>query len=390
MRIMSPNYRVISSRVLAVLASYAIACACDAQAAETSAQELLREPAAWHPRETTSDVFTFADGVLSAQRRSYQSATIVTTADYENFQLEFEFNVKRWCELLLLLHAPWNGADEAGLQLVLSDHHDNNPSIWNAGALLGKVAPPVMAMKPDDEWNTCRVEFDWPRLKISLNGVALHDLDLSAHADLRHTLRRGKIGFRDLLGWGFEVRNMQLTKLPDSENAIELYNGRDLSGWKEVRSSSAKWEANGETLTGRDGNGYLQHERAVQDFALQLYYRASPTANGGVFFRWMTDDSDRGNEIQILDVPESTMPSGSIYGLSRADPAGLRPVGEWQLLQLFVEGAHAVTYLNGKKCAETSALEKIRPGHITLQMHKENSRIEFRDIALVPLPTPLP
>jgi hypothetical protein len=207
---------------------------------------------------------------------------------------------------------------------------------------------------------------------------------MPAEEPFRHTLRRGPIGFRDLLGWGFDVRAMTLTPLPDSERRVRLYNGVDFAGWREVRPRDAKWEANGEVLVGRDGNGYLQHEHLTQDFDLRFYYRTTPTANGGVFFRWMTDDSDRGNEIQILDVAEVTMPSGSIYTLARADTQALRPVGEWQLLQLSVRGSHAVTLLNGVKCAETDALSKVRPGHITLQMHKENSRIEFRDLLLVP------
>lgn len=346
--------------------------------------DLLQDASRWTPRDTPREVFTFDGGMLTAQRRSYQSATILTAQDYENFEVQFEFRVKRWCELVFLIHPAWNAADAAGLQLMLSDHHDSAPSVFHAGALLGKRAAPVMAMRADDVWNSCRVRFEWPRLEVELNGEVLHDFHLSADEQFKYTLRRGPIGFRDLLGWGFDVRNMTLTPLPDTEGHVCLYNGRDLEGWREVRPRDAKWEANGEILVGRDGNGYLQHETLTQDFDLRFYYRTTPTANGGVFFRWMTDDSDRGNEIQILDVPEVTMPSGSIYSIERATTEGLRPVGEWQFLQLFVRGANAVTLMNGVKCAETDALTKVRPGHITLQMHKENSRIEFRDIILVP------
>jgi len=54
-------------------------------------------------------------------------------------------------------------------------------------------------------------------------------------------------------------------------------------------------------------------------------------------------------------------------------------------MQVYVENNHAVTHLNGHRAAETDRLTKIRSGHITLQMHKENSRIDFRDLKLVVL-----
>lgn len=351
--------------------------------APARAGDWLDRPDRWQWIDTTPAAIRIGGGSLVAQRRSYQSATVVTRDDLENFDLSFDFLVKRWCELILLIHAPRNNAWEAGLELVLSDHPGAAPSLYTTGALLGHVPPKSNPIRKDDEWNSCRIRMDWPEFRAELNGEIIQEIDLSLHPELSHKLRRGALGFRDLLGWGFEVRDFNLTALPDSENGIRLYNGKDLAGWKEVRSSGAKWEANDDILIGRDGNGYLQHELLCQDFDLRLYYRTSPTANGGVFFRWLPDDSDRGNEIQILDVPQSLMPSASIYGIARANPAPIRP-GDWNLLQLSVRGNRAVTHLNGVKTAETDNLTKIRPGLITLQMHKENSTIEFKDIVLVP------
>lgn len=345
--------------------------------------DMLDSSERWKFIETTPETISVDEGVLRAKRRSYQSATLVSREDFENFDLQFEFLLHRWCELILLIHAPTNQAWNAGLELVLSDHHGSAPNPHGAGALLGHLAPSAVTVNKNDTWNDCQIHMDWPRLTVTINGQKVQDLDLSTHEDLRYKLRRGKLGFRDLLGWGFETRNMRLTPLPDTENGIPLLNGKDLTGWKEVRPGQASWATNGAILIGDNGNGYLQHERKTQDFDLRLYYRTTPTANGGVFFRWMTDDSDRGNEIQILDVPQARMPSGSIYRMARGRGDAIRPVGEWQFLQLSVRGGHAVTHLNGVKSAETKGLTKIRPGHITLQMHKEKSTIEFKDIVLI-------
>lgn len=350
------------------------------------AKDMLRSQGDWRLVGTSDDVFTVEDGALQAKRRSYQSATIVTQEEFENFEASFEFRVGRWCELVFMIHAPWNEAWEAGLQLMLSDHEGRAPDPYTAGALLGHVAPKSNPVKKDGKWNACSIRMDWPSLTVDLNGERVQDVDLSAHEGLKYKLRRGSLGFRDLLGWGFDVRKFEIKELKDTEGAIRLFNGKNLDGWREVRKRDAKWRVENGVIVGDDGNGYLQHEQVCEDFELRLYYKTTPTANGGVFFRWLPDDSDRGNEIQILDVREITMPSGSIYGIDRADPAPIRNE-DWNLLQVFVEGAYAVTHMNGVKVAETDRLTKVRPGLITLQMHKERSTIWFDDLYLVVRPS---
>src|SRR5690606_15578003 len=134
------------------------------------------------------------------QRRTYQSATLVTREDVENFDLRFDFLVKRWCELILVVHAPRNYAWEAGLEVVLSDHSGAAPNNYVAGALLDHLAPSKVTMKPEDMWNTCHVYMNWPNFRLVLNGETVQDVDLTEHPGLRHTLRRGALGFRDLLG----------------------------------------------------------------------------------------------------------------------------------------------------------------------------------------------
>jgi len=263
------------------------ACAVIASLTDADSLDLLSETGAWELRNTEEGAMGVdeAEGVLEAQRRSYQSATALTREVFENFELEFEFYLEKWCELILLIHAPWNGADRAGLEVVLSDHHGHSPSPYSAGALLGTLAPPRIAVNDDGNWNTCRVLMDWPRFSLRINGHDVQDVDLSEHPGLRYKLRRGLIGFRDLLGWGFKVRNLELTRLPDTEDGIDMHKGPDPKGWREVRRGDARWVAEDGMISGVDGNGYLQFERMCRNFQLTFYYRTTPTANGGVFFR---------------------------------------------------------------------------------------------------------
>lgn len=344
---------------------------------------LLADPDAWQRVGGSPASFTLRDGTLSIRQGQAEPSAILTKSDFENFDLTFEFQYHKWEESGLYLHVPWNGAYRAGIEIELGDHAGDAPDPFRAGAVFRRVAPRAVAVHEAGAWNTCTVHMDWPTLRVHINDTLVQDLDLEAHPRLRHTLRRGRIGFQNNLGWGMQIRKLVLEPLPDSAPAQRMFNGQNLEGWQPVRNKRAWWTVEDGYLRGRGGNGYLQYSHPCQDFSLQLYYRCSSSANGGVFFRWLTDDSDRGNEIQLLDVPGVGMPSGSIYGLVRGRDDLFDP-GEWNLLQVFVERNRATTYINGQKSAETDELEKVRPGHITLQMHRDGATIDWRDLVLIP------
>jgi hypothetical protein len=342
----------------------------------------LEHPDDWEAVGGSATSFRILEETLQIQQGQAEPSAILTREDYENFDLNFEFRCHEWEESGLLIHAPWNGSWRAGLIIALGDHAGDEPDVFRSGAIFRHVAPKVMAVKPHGEWNVCEVHMDWPQLRVVLNGQVVQDLDLSSHPRLGHTLRRGRLGFLNSYGWGMEVRNMTVTPLPDTAGAVTMLDGETLAGWNPVRNKRAWWTVADGVLRGEGGNGYLQYETPCKDFALDLYFRASSSANGGVFFRWKGDDSDRGHEIQILDLPDVGMVSGSIYGLVRGRDDLFKP-GEWNLMQIFVKGTHAITYINGHQSAETDQLDKVDPGHITLQMHRDGSTIEWRDLVLM-------
>jgi len=344
--------------------------------------DLLQDPSAWEQVGGSKDSFVFSEGALLSQWSGHEPGAILTREDYENFDLIFDFKMGHWCQSGLLIHAPRNGAFRAGLEVEIADNAGGSPSPFVAGAIFERVAPRQVTVKPYDEWNTCRVHMDWPKLVVHINEVIVQELDLSKEESLRYCLRRGAIGFQHL-GFPLEIRNLKIQPLPDKEKGIILFNGKDLTGWHVVKGDSV-WEVKDGAIVGSLANGYLGHEAVCQDFDLRAMIRTSPASNGGIFFRWLPGSlDDRGNEVQILDVPGSDMVTGSIYGLDRGNDLAITP-GQWELLQLSVRGSHAITHVNGLKCAETDRLTAIRPGNIVLQMHKTQSWVAFKDLVLVP------
>ncbi len=336
----------------------------------------------WTQSGGSEGSFVLDAGTLNLKKADGVPGELLTTADYENFDLSFEFNVASWTDTGLYLHAPRNRQYRAGLELELSGHPKEHDTPYTTGALFRHMAPLVSARNKPGEWNTCQVRMDWPRVQVTMNGQTVQDVDLDA-AGLGHTLRRGALGFQNSGQDALQVRNMMLTPLPDSEHGMVLAADEALTGWT-MAGGEATWVGAQGILRGADGNGHLVHEAVCTDFDFRCYLRTSaPTTNGGIHFRWPEDNSHSGQEVQIYDVPAAVMPTGSIYGIARCDDALLRP-GEWMLVQIIARGSHVTTYIDGRKAAESFYNVTVRnPGRMALQMHSAGW-IEFKDLVLVP------
>ncbi len=331
----------------------------------------------WGGSETS---FEMAGGQLSLQRGENEPSALLTTGDIENFEVAFDFLLSKWCESGFYIHAPRNGAFRAGMEIALSSQSGSPDPKYVMGAISGELAPLAPVKQEANFWHSFSARMEWPRLHVAIDGVVVQDLDLSAHPELRYKLKRGSIGFQNN-GYAASFRNFVLTPLPDATRESALFNGENLNGWT-AALGEARWTVEDGTIVARESDGYLMHESTVQDFHLRMYIRASSLANGGVFFRWVDDaEADRGYEIQILDVPGTDWPTGSIYSHARGNDLALDP-GQWQLLQIIAEGGAVRTFVNGVSSASATDLEKVRPGHIVLQMHRTRAEIAFKDIVL--------
>lgn len=352
-----------------------------AAAAQAEPLRPFLDPASWDQLAGNERSFAFEGDSVVFTRAGAEPAEILTKADYENFDLTFEYNLGGHTSTGLFIHAPRNRAYRGGLEIELIDV--GGGGIYGNGALY-RVVPPLAEVRTDNDiWHTCAVHMNWPALRVTINGEVVQDIDLSAHEGTAHTLRRGALGFQHT-GYPLKLRNLEVTPLPDTDTAFALFNGTDLTGWEVVRGN-VDWQVRDGAIYAPGGDGYLLHEAVCEDFDLSLYTRTTPAANGGIFFRWPLDRGydrpNRGHEIQILDGHGAPMITGSIYGYERGDDLALTP-GAWSLLQVEVRGDRARTWLNGVPLSRAEGLRFVRPGHIVLQMHQVNTEIEFKDLRL--------
>src|SRR5262245_46010103 len=72
------------------------------------------------------------------------------------------------------------------------------------------------------------------------------------------------------------------------EGSVELFNGKDLTGW--VPMNKAEWAVEDGTrvLTGKGGNGWLRSEKKYKDFELTVDWKTTADKyDSGVYFHAM-------------------------------------------------------------------------------------------------------
>ncbi len=159
---------------------------------------------------------------------------------------------------------------------------------------------------------------------------------------------------------------------------VSLFNGRDLSGWK--NHGDEKWmvengEIKGEALT--KAYGYLATTKTYRDFQMKGKFKAEGTGNSGIFFH----STLNGVDIKGVQVEVDPNPGKHTGGLYESDGRNwlVKPneaaekalkVGEWNEIEFSVTGNRVVTYVNGVKAVDyTDPNPKYTDGIVALQLH---------------------
>jgi hypothetical protein len=171
---------------------------------------------------------------------------------------------------------------------------------------------------------------------------------------------------------------------------IELFNGRDLTGWR-PRDSKEKngWQVRDGVLKNAEPVNDLVSDRRFTDFDLRAEFRYPRGSNSGVFLRGRY-------EVQIEDnfghEPDSHG-IGGIYGFLTPCINAAREAGQWQTLDVTLVGRRVTIALNGERIIDRQLIPGItggaldsdegQPGPIMIQ--GDHGEIEFRSIRVIPL-----
>lgn len=150
------------------------------------------------------------DGILYPGEK--RGTWLISEKQYTDFILEFEIKLSERGNSGVALRTPLQG-DPAfdGLELQIADFRYNTQAKPSelTGSLYRAVAPTQQVYKPT-EWNTFRIELRGNKLKATINGVLVQDIDLSQQTEtvkrhdgtdapaLKDRPRKGHIGFQHL------------------------------------------------------------------------------------------------------------------------------------------------------------------------------------------------
>ncbi len=180
---------------------------------------------------------------------------------------------------------------------------------------------------------------------------------------------------------------------------IELFNGKDLAGWKLVNPKQTNgWKAeNGELVNDTpkldfqpwSKYGNLRTKREFMDFKLHIEFKVPSGGNSGIYLRGVY-------EAQVVD-RDSRMQGiqgvGAIFGrIAPSEKAG-KPGGQWQQYDITLVDRHVTVVLNGVTVIDNQPLagctngalqaDETIPGPLYLQ--GDHTSVSYRNIVLEPV-----
>lgn len=188
----------------------------------------------------------------------------------------------------------------------------------------------------------------------------------------------------------------------------QLFDGKDLNGWKHVGPGYMSVE-NGLIHT-HGGMGLLYWTGGpVSDCTIRIVFKMRDfNDNSGVFVRipeaptepWMP--VNKGYEVQIDNHPETSQEdeyhvTGTLYSLTKPLAKPGKPGPEWNTMEITLDGPHTIVTVNGVKVTDYTEGQPVpakkfdfepqrglRPtaGYFGLQNHSDNDIVFFKDVAI--------
>ena len=188
----------------------------------------------------------------------------------------------------------------------------------------------------------------------------------------------------------------------------QLFNGKDLTGWKHVGPGSMVVE--GGLLHGVGGMGLLYWAgEKFGDCTFHIVYRMKDeNDNSGVFIRIPIEPREEwmpvhyGYEVQIDNHPErskedDTHITGTLYSLTKPLAKPGKPGPQWNTMDITLDGPRTMVFVNGVKVTDYREGEPVperkfdfepqrgrRPdqGYFGIQNHSKDDIVYFKEISV--------
>lgn len=169
---------------------------------------------------------------------------------------------------------------------------------------------------------------------------------------------------------------------------IELFNGKNLDGWKPLGDESKfRWSVKDGIMTAEPGSNIVS-EKKFRDFKLHVEFRVPEKGNSGVYLRGR-------HEIQVEDGAGKEVDlhmCGSIYARIAPKTNVCKKAGEWQTFDVVLVGQYVTVVQNGETIIDNQEIQGITGGAMDIDenasgpiyLQGDHSGIEYRKITITP------
>lgn len=184
---------------------------------------------------------------------------------------------------------------------------------------------------------------------------------------------------------GVKSPELKRDTLPTWTVPLQLFNGRDLTGW--MADGPNQWEVVDGILTNPKAGANLITEQVFDDFKLIVEFRYPKGGNSGIYLRGRY-------EVQIEDSPKDADPNnilfGGVYGFLTPTEMATLGAGEWQRYEITLIGRKVTIVANGKIIINNLDIPGITGGALdsdeaapgTIYLQGDHTAVEFRKIEI--------
>jgi hypothetical protein len=339
------------------------------------------------------------DGCITADAGDI--SLLLTPFAFGDFEFRCDFHLAAGGNSGVFLRTAEGKTDPAKTtyELNICDSHKSH----GTGSLVGRhVAEGVPAV--EGAWHTFHVTCSGANIKVVLDDEQIVDFTDKSDA----TRSSGRIGLQMNQG-RVAFKNVFLRPL----TAKDLFNGKDLTGFREVPGSKGTFVVRDDVIHAESGPGFIETEATFGDFILHVEANIHDAkaiadgrpANSGVFFRAIAGTEkapSHGYEMQIqhdFKGGDRAQPldfgSGGIY---RREPARyvVADNNAWFTETLIAQGNRFATFVNGYQVLDWTDERapdenprkglRLEAGQLSLQGHDPTTDVDFRAIRVHELP----
>ena len=216
------------------------------------------------------------------------------------------------------------------------------------------------------------------------------DADLEFEGALTDGKLEGTLLYTDgkTYNWtGVRAPKLAYTENPEWGEPVDLFNGKDLSGWKAMGEKN-QWKVVDGALVSPESGSNLVSEEEFEDFKLLVEFKVPEGSNSGIYLRGRY-------EVQITDdygSEPSNVLFGGIYGFLTPNEMAANPASEWQTYEITLVGRRVTIVANGKAIIVEQNIPGITGGAIDsnegepgpFMIQGDHGPISFRKFTVVP------